>query len=255
MSITIEPPTVFIPRKSRQAQALEARGPATDFWAYLRVSTEEQARDGYGMAASRIAIEAWATATGKNILGFLEEPAQSAKDTANRDVLLSIYANLDAGNGHGIVVSRLDRLVRSNLDFALLMLRCKKSGWGVAALDIGLDMSTPHGELIATFVAGMAQWERRIIGERTVIGLEAARANGVRLGRPADVPEELIYRIFVEVDEDPHHCWARIARMFNEEEIPTLRGGKTWYPATIRGIFYSQAAVDLANKLKAEAYS
>ena len=60
----------------------------------------------------------------------------------------------------------------------------------MVALDLGIDMSTPAGEFLASVMASAAQWERRIIGVRTREALAAKRAAGVRLGRPPRIPSE-----------------------------------------------------------------
>jgi len=81
-----------------------------------------------------------------------------------------------------IIVSKLDRLSRSVHDFAGLMQQAQRQGWGLVALDVGIDMTTPVGGLIANVMASVAEWERRVIGQRTAAALAARRAAGVRLG-------------------------------------------------------------------------
>jgi DNA invertase Pin-like site-specific DNA recombinase len=80
-------------------------------------------------------------------------------------------------------------------DFARLLEEARKRGFNVAALDLGLDLSTPQGELVANVIASVAQWERRIIGERTRDTLAIKRQQGVRLGRPRTMPKAVIRRI------------------------------------------------------------
>jgi DNA invertase Pin-like site-specific DNA recombinase len=65
------------------------------------------------------------------------------------------------------VVAKLDRLSRSIVHFGLLLEGASKKRFNVVALDLGLDLSTPQGELVANVIASVAQWERRIIGQRT----------------------------------------------------------------------------------------
>lgn len=63
-----------------------------------------------------------------------------------------------------------------------LMGRAQSEGWNLVALDLGIDLSTPGGEFLASVMASAAQWERRIIGQRTKEALAVKRAQGVRLG-------------------------------------------------------------------------
>src|SRR4051812_5678544 len=79
-------------------------------------------------------------------------------------------------------LQKLDRLSRSVVDFAGLLTDARKRGFNIAALDLGLDLSTPQGERVANVIASVAQWEPRIVGERTREDLAIKRAQGVRLG-------------------------------------------------------------------------
>ena len=82
------------------------------------------------------------------------------------------------------MVAKLDRLSRSMTDFTRLMERSWKKGWALVALDLGVDTTTPAGEMIANSVANFSQFERRLIGQRTKDALAVKRAQGVQLGRP-----------------------------------------------------------------------
>jgi DNA invertase Pin-like site-specific DNA recombinase len=64
-------------------------------------------------------------------------------------------------------------------------------------LDLG-DTSTATGELTTNMIASAAQYERRLIGQRTREGLAAKRAAGVRLGRPPVLGREVVERIVRE---------------------------------------------------------
>lgn len=94
---------------------------------------------------------------------------------------------LQRGDACTLVVSKLDRLSRSLVQFAELMERSRRKGWSLVALDLGVDTSTPAGEMMASVLASFAQYERRLIGQRTRDALAVKREQGVRLGRPCDV--------------------------------------------------------------------
>ena len=102
---------------------------------------------------------------------------------------------IEAGQAEGLVVSKLDRLSRSLLDFAGLMERARKRGWSLVALDLGVDTSTPSGEMMAAVLATFAQFERRLIGQRTKDALAVKRAQGVILGRPRSMSAETVEHI------------------------------------------------------------
>ena len=69
--------------------------------------------------------------------------------------------------------------------FTAVMARAQKQGWAVVALDCAVDTTTPAGEAVANVLAVFAQFERRLISQRTREALAIKKAQGVRLGRRA----------------------------------------------------------------------
>lgn len=60
---------------------------------------------------------------------------------------------LAAGKADGLVVSKLNRLSRSMLDFATVRDEARKQKWSLITLDLGIDMTTPSGQLLANVFA------------------------------------------------------------------------------------------------------
>jgi DNA invertase Pin-like site-specific DNA recombinase len=141
---------------------------------------------------------------------------------------------VESGEAAGVMVAKLDRLSRSLKDFADLMARAQNGGWNLVALDLGVDLSTPSGEFMAGVMASAAQWERRIIGQRTRDALAVKRASGVRLGRPPVLPAEVVSRIVAEHRSGAG--WSAIARSLNADHLSTAHGGSRWYPSTVRAV-------------------
>ena len=75
------------------------------------------------------------------------------------------------------------------------MAKAQAQGWALVALDCAVDTTTPAGEAMAHVLATFAQFERRLIGQRTQEALAIKRAEGVRLGRPATITPQLARRI------------------------------------------------------------
>lgn len=199
---------------------------------YTRVSTEEQARDGYGLGAQHDAIEAEAARRGWEVT-WVEDGGQSGK-SMNRPGLAYALSRLKTGQASGLVVSRLDRLSRSLLDFAGLIKQAEFEGWSLVSLDPPLDLTTPAGRMVAHVLASFAEFERELISQRIREGLAVARDQGVKLGGPRRMPEDVVNRILRE-----HKAGAtlhRIARGLNDDAVPTARGGKCWYAGTIRSV-------------------
>lgn len=91
----------------------------------------------------------------------------------------------DAQAGDTLVVTAIDRLGRHMSQLVLLLDGLGQRGVHFQSLSQGIDTSTPVGELMFHLLAALAQNERRIISERTKLGLEAARERGRRPGRPS----------------------------------------------------------------------
>jgi DNA invertase Pin-like site-specific DNA recombinase len=152
---------------------------------YVRVSTAEQADSGAGLEAQRAAVSVEATRRGWDLVHVYEDPGVSGKSVSGRPGLREALEAVEQGEAEALVVSKLDRLSRSLLDFSTLMERSRRKGWAIVALDLALDTSTPSGELMASVLATFSQYERRLIGARTRDALAVKRAQGVVLGRPA----------------------------------------------------------------------
>jgi DNA invertase Pin-like site-specific DNA recombinase len=199
---------------------------------YVRVSTEEQSVVGVGLEAQREAIATECARRGWHLVR-IEEDALSGK-TLRRPGLQRALADCAAGEASGVVVAKLDRLSRSLIDFAGLLARAQTEGWNVVALDLGVDLSTPHGEFLANVMASAAQWERRMIGQRTREALAVKRANGVRLGRPSTIGDDLAATI-----RDMRASGATLQSIcdrLNDARIATPRGGTTWRPTSLRAV-------------------
>jgi DNA invertase Pin-like site-specific DNA recombinase len=199
--------------------------------AYVRVSTEEQADSRAGIEAQRTAILTEAERRGWTILTVVEDAGYSGKDLRRPGVqeALSVLA---AGGADALVVAKLDRLSRSMLDFAALMNAAQKQGWAVVALDLGVDTTTPSGEMMANVLAVFAQFERRLISQRTKEALAAKRSQGVRLGRPPSTPKSVVAR--VRRERAKGRTLKQIADGLNSDGVATAHGGERWHPATVR---------------------
>src|SRR5437868_3907527 len=151
---------------------------------YVRVSTSEQADGGAGLAAQRAAIINECKRRGWQLVEVIEDAGYSAKDMRRPGVQEALRV-LAAPDASALVVAKLDRLSRSMIDFTALMGKAQKQGWALVALDCAVDTTTPAGEAMANVLATFAQFERRLISQRTREALAVKRSQGVRLGRPS----------------------------------------------------------------------
>lgn len=137
---------------------------------YARVSTEDQ-----HLTLQRTAL------MGAGCERLYEEKLSGAQ--RSRPQLDRLLDQLRAGDV--VVVSRLDRLARSTRDLLDIAEQIKTAGAGLRSLyEPWADTTSPAGRMVLTVFAGMAEFERELIHERTRAGRSAARARGVRFGRP-----------------------------------------------------------------------
>lgn len=205
---------------------------------YARVSTEDQTDAGNGLDAQADAMTAATTFRGWTVVAALVDEGCSAGNM-RRPALIEALDRLDRGEADALVVAKLDRLSRSVLDFSGIAERAKRHGWAVVALDVDVDTTTPTGELVASIMASVAQWERRIIGARTSDALQAKKARGCRLGGPVRLSHDL--RHSIAEDHAAGVSLSAIARNLNADDVPTARGGARWYASTVRAVIQSVA--------------
>jgi hypothetical protein len=107
--------------------------------------------------------------------------------------------------------------------------------WGaIRPCILAVHTSTATGEAMVNMIATFAQFERRLIGQRTREALAVKKASGVRLGRPPTVPQDVVRRI--QRQRARGDSLRAIAASLNREGVPTGKGGAEWYAATVRGI-------------------
>lgn len=206
---------------------------------YCRVSTDGQGEHGYGLEAQRTTIDAEAKHRGWQLLEHYVDVA-SGGSLKRRQRLQDALTLLERREADVLMVAKLDRLSRSLLDFAGIMRLGQEQGWSIVALDIGVDTSTVNGELIANIIMALAQWERRVIGQRTKDALSVVRARGTRLGRPANTDVHTIQKIHML--RGAGLSYGKVAAALNREGVPTAQGGREWYPSTVQAVERRHAA-------------
>lgn len=196
---------------------------------YTRVSTSEQFDSGAGLEAQRAAIEGECARRGWELLAVYEDVASGK--SLDRPGVRDALAAVEGGEAGGLVVAKLDRLSRSLMDFAGLMEQSRKQRWSLIALDLGVDTTTPSGEMVANVLATFSQFERRLIGQRTKEALAVKRSQGVQLGRPRSMPDDLRARLHdLRASGMSYNA---IARLLNEEGVSTAQGGQSWHASTV----------------------
>lgn len=211
---------------------------------YARVSTEEQALKGASLDAQVDVLSHVARGRGWDVVVMKEQASGKSMSCKARPVLNEALDMLTAGAAHYLLAIRIDRISRNVEDFAGLMGRSRREGWAMVLSEMDLDTTTSQGEFMANVQVSVAQYERRLIGDRTREGLAQRKREGVKLGRRAELPVAVVQRI---KDERRNGAtYTAIANGLNEDGTPTAQGGARWYPATVKKILDSEVWADVS---------
>ena len=142
---------------------------------YCRVSTDKQTTEN-----QKLRLEEYANRLGYDYAIF--EEVESTRKT--RPVKQALLAQLRAKMFDAVVVYKLDRWARSSTELILETKEILDKGVGFISLSDNLDFSTASGKLHFQILSSFAEFERSLISERTIEGLNRARIQGKQLGRP-----------------------------------------------------------------------
>lgn len=150
---------------------------------YARVSTDEQAKEGYSIGAQCKKLQQYAELNDWNGSLYVDD-GYSAKDL-KRPRVMQLFKDIEDKKINTVVVYKLDRLTRNVKNLYELMDLFDKNDCKLISLTESLDTSSASGRFFITMLGAMAQWERETIGERTFVGMkEAIKAGKVNSRAP-----------------------------------------------------------------------
>lgn len=149
---------------------------------YARVSKADESQDPGNQLMRMIAI---ARERGWTVVEQYVDTASGADD--NRPMLNRMIADAKARRFSLVLCVKVDRLARSVANLYRILSDLETRGVKFECTDQDISTNTPTGKLLLSILAGVAEFERELIRDRTKAGLARARANGTRLGRPPAV--------------------------------------------------------------------
>jgi DNA invertase Pin-like site-specific DNA recombinase len=199
---------------------------------YIRVSTNGQGRSGLGLEAQREAIARFAADQGYTIVAeYLEvESAKGADALERRPKLAAAIKHARKLKGP-VIVAKLDRLSR-DVNFISGLMAHKVP---FITVELGADTDP----FLLHLFAALAERERRVIGERTRVALQAAKARGVKLGGTnaqsianRDEARQRAEQLRPVLTELAGMSANKAAAELNKRAIPTPKGGQ-WHALTV----------------------
>ncbi len=150
---------------------------------YCRVSTEEQAAEGFSIEGQGEKLRMYAELRGLGAVTIVEDPGKSGKNL-DRPGLQRILAAIEQGHVADVMVWRLDRLSRNLGDLIVLAELCLKRNVGLHSVTENLDLSTATGRMYFNIIGTFAQFYREQLGENVKMGMQQAVREGKWVNRP-----------------------------------------------------------------------
>jgi site-specific DNA recombinase len=148
---------------------------------YIRVSTEEQAKEGFSIAAQKERLTAYTYSQEWEIIDYYIDEGYSAKDT-NRPQLQRLIKAVRDKKIDVVLVHKLDRFTRSVKDLYNLLDEFDQFKCGFRSAQEQFDTTTSMGRAMMGMLGIFAQWERESIAARVYVGMEQKHLSGKRNG-------------------------------------------------------------------------
>lgn len=147
---------------------------------YIRVSTLDQAREGYSLEAQETTLRKWCAEHKHGVYDLYADRGISGKDMQHRPDMLRLMRDAEAHCFDIVVFWALSRFTRSVQDLYETMSDFQEWGISMVSFTESFDTSTPMGRAMIGIVGVFAQLERELTGERVRAAMEARAAKGKR---------------------------------------------------------------------------
>lgn len=193
---------------------------------YTRVSTTDQAREGHSLEEQEKRLRAMCEAKNYKVYKVYTDAGISGKSADNRPAYQQMMKDMKKGKFNLIMAYKMDRLSRSVIDFENFFNDIKKYNCEVQFIEGNIDTNGASGMMFARILEVFAQFERELIKERTLIGVESAVSKGHFGGKPP-----LGYKTKLDDEGKKLKEW-----IINEDEAKIVReifelcaSGKTYF--------------------------
>lgn len=215
---------------------------------YMRVSTEDQAREGFSLPEQRERLETFCKFKGYEIVDYYEDAGISAKTGNHRPEFERLKADIKAKKINTIVALKLDRITRSIYDWENLMTFLDENNAYLDCVNDEINTTSANGKMISRLLMSVSQNEIERTSERTKVGL----AGAIKCGHiPHIAPlgykhkdkklvidystKDVVIRIFNLYYNG--YSYQKISNLFNEEKV---LGKDNWRDSTIVNILENE---------------
>ena len=197
---------------------------------YMRVSTEDQAREGFSLPEQKERLEAYCKFNNYKIVEYYTDAGISAKTGNHRPEYDRMLEDGKQGKINMIIALKLDRITRSTRDWETLMDYLEKYNVNIAFVNDDINTTTANGKMVSRIMMSVSQNEIERTSERTIIGLEGAIKQGHIPARaplgykhidkklvPDPLTKDIVIRIYNLYFEGL--TYNTIAKLFNKEKV------------------------------------
>ena len=208
---------------------------------YTRVSTTDQAREGHSLEEQELRLTHYCEAQGYKIYKVYTDAGISGKMADNRPAYQQMLKDLKRRKFNLILSFKMDRISRSVIDLEEFFNTTKKYDCGIEFLFEKIDTSGAAGMMFARMLGIFAQFERELIQERTLVGVESVVSKGHFGGKPAFGYEKEV------INGEKGKKW-----VINEEEAIIVR---EMFNLCLKGYTYTQIAKEITEKFPGITYT
>ena len=212
---------------------------------YARVSTEDQAKEGFSLASQLEKLRSYCKARGWKIVGEYIDDGYSGRDT-RRPAYQKMMREINSWDV--LLVMKMDRIHRNSKNFMLMMEELRKKNKEFVSMTESLDTSTAMGRFVMDIIQRIAQLESEQIGERVYDGMRQKAKQGVgMLGSPPPYGYEyrdgnlIMIEKEAEIVKKMYEMYGNgaslkeIVEWLNDNGIKTKKGGR-WTKKTVARI-------------------
>jgi len=219
---------------------------------YVRVSTEEQAQEGYSVRGQTEKLKAYSLLKDWEIYNIYADEGISGKNIVDRPAINRLINDIKDGKVNNVLVFKVDRLTRSTKNLIELVELFDKYNCNFNSLTESIDTETPSGRMFLKIIGIFAEFERENLVTRLKLGFERKAKEGYSLAsfgasfgydlkkgekiQTINQGEAKIVREVFDMYVNQNKTMKAITTMLNERKIKPKRGGIKLGESTIRNI-------------------